>query len=222
MRFLTPIVVVATVSGTLLAGCGGADEPKPALGSAERPMVATTQAPAVSPSTKTAPSARKDARTNEAAANQEPPAVRPGTGAPAPDGAKAKAPGYQALLKQKGTQKGSRFTPCNLVSERRAAAILGGPVQQPLEAPQGPTCIYRSTSGKSFVTIAVQTTSFAKLRKQLVKPSRVDVRGRAAYCGRLGQPMLYVPLTGSRVLTVTAPCPIAKAFAVSAVQTLAS
>ena len=129
-------------------------------------------------------------------------------------------PGYEALVQRQTKRPRSRFTPCNLVTRAQARAILGGPVQAPLEAPQGPTCIYRSESGKSFITLAVQTVDFDRLRKQIRRPQTVDVANRAAYCGTYGQPMLYVALTRKRVLSVAAPCSVARQFALRAVARL--
>ena len=107
-----------------------------------------------------------------------------------------RAAGLQALVDRQSSKPESRFTPCNLVSERRRAEIVGAPIEQPLEAPQGPTCIYRSRDGKSFVTVAVQRVSIDSLTGRLQQRETVDVGSRAAYCGKYGQPMLYLPLGG--------------------------
>jgi hypothetical protein len=47
------------------------------------------------------------------------------------------------------------------------------------------------------------------------------VTDRTGYCGHFGQDMLYVPLRGDGVLSVAAPCGVAKKFAARAVQRLA-
>lgn len=221
MRLISLLGAPAAAAVLLAAGCGGDGASDAAPGSKERPLVATTQARALPKAAD-----RKAARVSESAdaSGAEVPSQQgaaTGGGEAGSASKQADGPNYESLLAQKGTPKGSRFTPCNLVSRRRAEAILGGEVQEPLEAPQGPTCIYRTVSGKSFVTVAVQGASFAKLRKQLGKPQAVTVGGRAGYCGKLGQPMLYVPLGTRKLLTVAAPCPIAKAFAATAVQRLA-
>ena len=187
----------------LLAACGGQSKPAPAPGSPERPLVAQTPQDAVT-----------SGRLNEAA-----PAAK-GTAA---EGAKAKAdtqPGYQKLVERQGSKPRSRFTPCNLVTKAQAGAIVGAPLQDPLEAPQGPTCIYRSQDGKRFVTLAVQAVPFSKLKHQMHKRQQVAVSNKTAFCGMLGQPILYVPLSGSRVLSVAAPCQVARKFAARAVQRL--
>jgi hypothetical protein len=108
--------------------------------------------------------------------------------------------------------------PCTLVSREQASAILGERVAKPSEAVQGPTCIYRGR--KSFVTVAVQTLDFDKIKPKLGLRQRIEVSNQVAYCGNYGQQMLYVPLSEGRVLSVAAPCPRAKRFAALAVQAL--
>lgn len=129
-------------------------------------------------------------------------------------------PGYQRLVERQSSKPASRFTPCNLVSRGQARAILGGPVLAPVEAPQGPTCIYRSAHGRSLITLAVQPLDFHRLKQQLHRPQVLAVSKRAAYCGTYGQPMLYVSLSRRRVLSVAAPCAVAKQFAARAVARL--
>jgi hypothetical protein len=106
------------------------------------------------------------------------------------------------------------------VTARQAHAILGVPLREPTEAPQGPTCIYRTRTGRTFVTVALQSVDFKTLRPQLHLRHRVDVSNRTAYCGTFGQPMLYVPLSQGRVLMVAAQCSVAKQFALRAVRQL--
>jgi Protein of unknown function (DUF3558) len=132
----------------------------------------------------------------------------------------SKAPGYQALVAgQKGHAR-STFTPCNLVTQKQAAAIVGGPMRAPVEAPQGPTCIYRSQDGNRFITVALQNVEFGKIKRQIQRPSRVTVSSRTAYCGSYGQPMLYIPLAKGQVLSIAGPCAVAKKFAVKALPQL--
>src|SRR4051812_47711932 len=192
----------------LLAACRGPAQPKPPPRSPENPLVAAAPRDTVT-----------QGRLNEAA-----PAAKGAAGAGA-EGAKPKAadqPGYQKLVERQGHKPRSRFTPCNLVTKAQAGAIVGAPLQDPLEAPQGPTCIYRSQDGKSFVTLAVQSLQFSKLKRQMHKRQKVDVSNRTAFCGMLGQPMLYVSLSGSRVLSVAAPCKVARQFAATAVRRLSN
>ena len=108
--------------------------------------------------------------------------------------------------------------PCTLVTREQASAILGERISKPSEAVQGPTCVYRGH--KSFVTVAVQTLDFEKIKAKLGLRQRIAVSDKVAYCGNYGQQMLYVPLTAGRVLSVAAPCPRAKRFAALAVRAL--
>jgi hypothetical protein len=139
---------------------------------------------------------------------------------PANEAASAQAPGYQRLLEKQTARPRSGFTPCNLVRPAEASQFLGAAVRAPLEAPQGPTCIYRTKTGAGFVTIAVQRLDFKLIRRQMRDRRRVAVSGRPAYCGNYGQPMLYAPLAGGRVLTIGARCGVAQRFASLAVRRL--
>jgi hypothetical protein len=204
VRALSLIALVLLTA--LLTACGAQSTPKPAPGSPQNPLVAQAPQDAVT-----------SGRLNEAA-----PAAK-GTGGAGAEGAQPKAavqPGYQKLVERQGSKPRSRFTPCNLVTKAQAGAIVGAPLQDPLEAPQGPTCIYRSQDGKRFVTLAVQSVPFSKLKHQMHKRQQVAVSNKTAFCGVLGQPILYVPLSGRRVLSVAAPCKVARKFAVTAVQRL--
>lgn len=195
MRYLS-VIAVALAAVVLATGCGGSkDQPKAALGTPQNPMVATTAA--ATPTSPT-PAARRRAR------------------------AAAAKPNYEELPQQRAAPTGKAFSPCNLVSQSRAEAILRGAIQAPLEAPQGPTCIYRTKKGASFVTVAVQAVTLRKLHAQLAKADTSTVGGRTAYCAKVGNPTLYVPLGSARILTVSAPCKIAKAFARTAVVKLPS
>jgi hypothetical protein len=191
-----PGLIALVLATALLCACGGESKPTPPPGSPDNPLVATT------------PDATATGRSNEA------------TSADKTSPKAAEQPGYQKLVERQGRKPSSRFTPCNLVTKAQAHAIVGAPLQDPLEAPQGPTCIYRSRDGKSFVTLAVQTLEFSKLKRQIRKPHTVDVSNRTAYCGTYGQPMLYVPISSGRVLSVAAPCAVAKQFAITAVRRL--
>jgi hypothetical protein len=136
------------------------------------------------------------------------------------EGADGQAPGYHKLVERQTAAPEDRFTPCNLVTRSQARTILGAPIQQPLEAPQGPTCIYRSRDGKSFVTLAVQQSDIGALKGQMRQREKVDVGSRTAYCGNYGQPMLYVPLPGGNVLSVAGHCDVAARFAETALPRL--
>jgi hypothetical protein len=196
-------LIALLLMAALLAACGGQSKPKPPPGSPDNPLVAQAPQDTVT-----------QGRLNEAAPTAK------GAGAEDATPKAAAQPGYQKLVERQGSKPRSRFTPCNLVTKAQAGAIVGAPLQDPLEAPQGPTCIYRSQDGKRFVTLAVQSVPFSKLKHQMHKRQQVTVSNKTAFCGMLGQPILYVPLTGSRVLSVAAPCQVARKFAARAVPRL--
>jgi hypothetical protein len=110
--------------------------------------------------------------------------------------------------------------PCTLVTASQAQALMGGPILEPIEAPQGPTCIYRSRSGRNFITLAVQTVDFIQLRSRMRHRRRIEVSDRKGYCGNLGQPVLYIPVSNTHVLSVVAPCALAIRFAARAIGRL--
>jgi hypothetical protein len=117
------------------------------------------------------------------------------------------------------------LNPCTLVSRSEAQAIVGKPVGKPVDAPQGPTCIYTPNRGrKSLITLAVEATDFSKVQPQSQLRDRmsVKVKGHTAYCGVAGGPTMIVPLTTGRFLVVTAPCPIAASFAAKALARIPS
>jgi hypothetical protein len=189
--------LLALVSaGITLTACGGSSKPPAAAGSPEKPLVAEQDR-------------LGSANTTNGGRNE---------GAASPSQVK---PGYESLVRKQSSHPRSRFTPCNLVSAAQARAIIGSPMLDPIEAPQGPTCIYRSRDGKSFVTLGVQALDFQKKVKPRLKLShRVAVGSRTAYCGTYGQPMLYLPLSGGRVLSIAGHCAMAKQFAIKAVRQL--
>jgi len=147
----------------------------------------------------------------EAATNEAP--QQPAAGEEAPIG-------YQKLVEDQSAKPQRKFTPCNLVTKAQARAILGTALLDPVEAVQGPTCIYRGERGGAFVGLAVQSASFDRLRRQVRGERVLDVAGRDAICGTHGQPTLYARLSADRVLSVTAPCSVAAKFALTAVREL--
>lgn len=106
--------------------------------------------------------------------------------------------------------------PCKLVTLSEARAITGGAVTSQLEAPLGPTCIYRGGSAKGEITLTLESLSSSQLSRHMAKPQPVTVGGHHGYCGSLGSQMLFLPVSGSRVLQVNAPCSIAQQFAARA------
>jgi hypothetical protein len=113
-----------------------------------------------------------------------------------------------------------RSDPCELVSRAAAQRILGRPVATPQQAPLGPTCIYQPAGAKTFVTVAIEGVGFAALEPHIHRLQQVDVSGRTGYCGVYGQPSLFVPLAGGKVLSVAAPCGTARLFAAMAISKL--
>jgi hypothetical protein len=218
ISILALLVVVAVA-----AGCGGDDKDPSsagAPGTANNPLVATIPSTttaddrAAAQAAGTAPQSGKGAKT----------AARTSHAAPAKGFSEADTaagtstdPGYQKLLEQQTRKPRSRFTPCNLVRRSEAAAILGVAVRPLIEAPQGPTCIYRTTKGSDFITVSVQKAALSKLRKQVRNVQQVAVADRHSLCGTVGRPLLYVPVASGRVLVVTAPCKVARQFASAAV-----
>jgi hypothetical protein len=112
--------------------------------------------------------------------------------------------------------------PCTLVSRTEAQGILGRPIATPIEAPLGPTCIYRPLGAGSFVTLTLGSSDFAKVKPHLRGRTEQNVDGRIAYCGDYGQATTFVSLAGGRILTVTAPCALGMRFAAQAVPRLKS
>lgn len=183
--------LIALVTATaLVSACGGGGQAAAPPGSAKNPLIAQPTQPT------------STGRSNESSAGS--------------DGQL----NYKKLVERQTSQPTSRFTPCNLVSRSEASAILGSPVVAPVEAPQGPTCIFRARSGKAFVTLAVQKLDISRLKKQLHRAQSVGVAHRAGYCGTYGQQMLYVSLPRQRVLSVAGPCGVARRFAAHAVPRL--
>lgn len=112
------------------------------------------------------------------------------------------------------------LNPCTLVSAAQAQKIIGGAAAHSAEAPLGPTCIYRFNGSKTEVTLAVQTATLASLTRHLARRKQVSIGGHAAVCGTLGQPTMYLPLTGTEVLSISAPCAVAQRFAATALPQL--
>jgi hypothetical protein len=113
--------------------------------------------------------------------------------------------------------------PCRLVSLSQAQAITGGAVTSRIEAPLGPTCIYKSNgSHAGVITLAVESMSFSAATRHMTKRQSVVIHSRQAYCGRLGSQLLVVRLGGTQLLNVTAPCGIAQRFATLALSRLSA
>jgi len=200
----TGLLAAAAIAAAALVACGGDSGSTAPEGSPDNPLVARTAEPV-----------GDRAGASSGGGVREPGAA---SGEPAPTG--GAGPGYRDLVDGQSARPRSSFTPCNLVERSEARAILGEAVEQPREALQGPTCVYRSASGERFVTVAVQAAAFDGLRRRMYVRREVDVAGRSAYCGTHGQPVLYVPLAPRRVLSVAGDCAVARRFAEIAVPRL--
>jgi len=110
--------------------------------------------------------------------------------------------------------------PCKLVTRADARAIVGRPIVRAWQAPQGPTCIYQVRGAKSYITLALQKTNFAAVKKHARTLSQATVRGRATSCLKLGTTMTVARLSGGREIQITASCPIGKRFASRALTRL--
>lgn len=109
--------------------------------------------------------------------------------------------------------------PCRLVRQSEAALILGGSVVQ-TEAPLGPTCIMKVDSHKQVVTVSVEAVSVKSQVKNMRHVETATVGGHQTYCGKLGQPQLYLSLSGGKAIAVSAPCSVARALAATALSHL--
>lgn len=216
MQLTRLITASAAAAATLaVAACGsgaGAPQASTAPGSPANPLQGQEQ-PTGIPSGKHrgAVAAAGTARSNEGAASGHAGAA---TGTPDANA------GYQKLVEQQPRKPRHRFTPCSLVTQAQARAIVGGPVKTPLEGAQGPTCIYRTTHSAGFITVAVQHQEYPAMARQLRNRKRVTVGSRTAVCGSRGRPTVLVALSGGRVLNVAAPCEVGRRFALKAVQRL--
>jgi hypothetical protein len=114
------------------------------------------------------------------------------------------------------------LNPCKLVSLSQAQNITAGAITKLIEAPLGPTCVYSGTGPAAGVTLAVETESFSQVTRHMSARKHVVIRGHRSICGRLGKPLLLVPLDRYTLLNVTAPCGIAQRFAALAVDRLSA
>jgi hypothetical protein len=220
MRLLR-IIAVPLVAACLLAACGGGDDnAKGPPGSESNPLAAVpnpsaTRTPPVDhPAGEAGGKATSKSGAQHVASPASSSSTKTQHGSAAPK--KAAGGGETGTARKQKALPASASRPCSLVSKTQARAIVGAPIREPLQAPQGPTCIFQTKAGKPYVTVAVQTLNFAKLRKQIRHAHTVSVASRTAYCGTYGKPMLYLPLAGGRVLSIAGPCGMAARFAAKA------
>jgi len=109
--------------------------------------------------------------------------------------------------------------PCTLVTRAQIAGIIHEPVAAGVEAPLGPTCVYHAVRhGGGDFTISVQTARIGALSKLLRHQVHLRIAHHAAYCGIIGEPMMYTELAAGQVLTVGAPCQVAATITADALR----
>jgi hypothetical protein len=126
--------------------------------------------------------------------------------------------------------KPNTVNPCSLMTTQEVAAIIGQPVEKAAVTALGPTCVYipgkvsASHRGGQVhpieVTLAVTPLIFKTSTARLKNAVAFKVGGHTADCGVVGHPVAYVSLSHGRVMTITAPCPIAAQIARSALPRL--
>lgn len=206
VRALSIIVLLVIAVVGLVVGCGGDRSQQSAPpGSPENPLVAELP--------ESSNVAGRSNEAGEAATKSTTPATR------AKPHSRAQ-PGSEGLVENQAHRTLDLITPCELVTKDEARAIFGEAIRDPFEAPQGPTCIYRAETRDFLVTLAVQSVTFRALAPLIRQPRRIRISDRIAYCGQYGQEMLYLPLPHGRVLSIAAPCPVARQFAARAIQRL--
>lgn len=223
-------VALLVLATSMLAACGGGDSGEQGPpGSRSNPLVAlpnpsSTRTPPTGeagPRPQARPAARE--RLAEEGGRTQRGRRDPEIGQRPKSGSGARAarnPSASRGERKQKTLPASAKRPCSLVTRAQAQAIIGSPILEPLEAPQGPSCIYQTKAGRPYVTLAVQRVEFSELKTQLRDSRRVDVPGGTAYCGTYGRRMLYLPLSGGRVLSVAASCELASKFAARAAARL--
>lgn len=227
-KLIPTVVAIAALAGAgAIAGCGSSSASKKT--DAQQPRATPAQSGADVGKTLTqtgtdipaGQSKRADTGTRGADSKPASP-TGAGTGIPA-----GRSQTVQRARQTPGTSHdehsgtaGQQLNPCTLVSLSEAQTITGGTITGRIDAPLGPTCIYKTGGSKADITLAVESMSFARVAHQMRQQSPVLVRGHRAYCGKLGTEMLFAPLSGGRVLSVTAPCAIARRFATTALGRL--
>jgi hypothetical protein len=200
-----------------LGGCGGSSSTKttPTTIQTARPTAPLSNADVGSAPAQNSSHGSQHGSHRASGDNASRPAVTQGT-----DSSKVQK-ARPSLTTEVGEGVAKAVNPCTLVRTSEAQAITGQAIAARIEAPLGPTCIYRFAGSKSQITLSIESASFSQIKHQLTKRKSVTVGSRQAYCGSLGTKMLFVRLPGGRVLHVTAPCAIAQHFAAAALGRLA-
>jgi hypothetical protein len=226
-HFATLGTTALAVGALALAGCGGSSSSTSTAAAAGHARPAPAPGPAGSGQVTATDRTRVDASAGSQSRHQEQGATKAVDRVTTPHGGK--------LLIQAGRQNpGSRegpttegnlgapkaANPCALVTRSEARAIVGAPIVGQSEAPLGPTCIFRVHGQRPIITLTVERSTLAATARRLKSPQHTAIRGHIAVCGMLGQPMLFVPIGGGRILNVTAPCTMATALAATALTRL--
>lgn len=240
-RILNPALlgVCVALTGIAISGCGGSGSSSSASGShrAAAASSSSSRPDLVTSSTATYPAAKTPARSNPdiggATAQRTPrhgshsdAAASAGTGVAHSSDRVVKAGGSQkarqvAIVNDDTSGTGShQLNPCSLVTLPQAQAFAGGAISSRFEAPQGPTCIYKPANAKTEITLAVESMAASQVTNHLGQRQKLTVAGRTAYCGKLGRQLLVVPLPGGQLLSVSAPCGVARQFAEAALGRL--
>jgi len=227
-------LILLALAGVLLTACGGEDAAqKPAPGTPQNPLQALPNPTGtrVPPTSEVAIEKDRASTTGQAAESRSEAVVR--------EQKRVQERNERARAKRRVAKAGrssagrtvaamrgqkspgpSASRPCSLVSKTQARAIIGAAILEPVEAPQGPTCIYQTKSGRPYITLAIERTSYARLQDQISKRRNIAVADRRGVCGTLGRPVLYVPFGSRRVLSVAGPCALATRFAARAIAHL--
>jgi hypothetical protein len=201
----------------MLVGCGTSSSSSQAAAQADQASVPTVTLKSVKPPTPAAIAKHKTSQqsTKGSVLVRRPDTIHTGrvvqSGAetPAASGDDTSPPGQHV-----GTN------PCALVSTATARAVIRARILSRIEAPLGPTCIFKLAHSRQ-ITIAVeQQVSLSSVTKTLGKRKTVTVAGRPGYCRTRGLQTLFVSLHSGGVLNVTAPCPVAKRLAAKALTRL--
>lgn len=213
------------MAGVLVGGCGGDSSGTSPPGSADNPLRGlpnpgptrvppTSEVPAQSGST-----AQSEARapTSQIEGQKRVQSQNERSRTTAKTATKTTADTIARQPKQPAPTAGR---PCSLVPKSTATEAIGTPLLEPVQARQGPTCIYRSRNGKHYVTLTVQRGSYSRLAAKVRSRRAVTIATRRGVCGTLGGPVLYVPVAARRVLTIGGSCSVATRFAAHALASL--
>jgi hypothetical protein len=224
-RHICCIAAVCTVTSVVTA-CGGSTATRPQPGPTTRGL--PSRPTAALASSRAAGAVSRTPHTGQSSVHDRPARVTAAGTRPSPRAApaghgrtRAERPASKAGITP-STLAAHAANPCRLVSLSEAHSLTGGAVVGAMEAPLGPTCVYRAGGSKATITLAVEPARVSQIQRQMKKRQRLIVRGRTAYCGTLGTQMLFVPVRPGEVLNVTAPCSIAKRFATVAIGRLAA